>query len=74
MYTIRKKRNQELSNEEKNTTKVILEKQIMIEHTICRLKMYRIMSDIFRNMSRKYNRVSDIVTGQLNYRLMNQYY
>jgi hypothetical protein len=30
----------------------------VIEHTICRLKKYRIMSDIFRNSQRKYNIMS----------------
>ncbi len=40
---------------------------IVIEHVICRLKKYRIMSEIFRNSLRKYDMVSDIV----NYRIMN---
>ena len=34
-----------------------------MEHTISRLKKYRIMSDIFRNKLRKYNKISDIVAG-----------
>jgi hypothetical protein len=32
------------------------------------------MSDIFRNKLRKYNRISDIVTGLINYRIMNQHH
>jgi hypothetical protein len=40
---------------------------------ICRLKKYRIMSDIFRNKLRKYDKVSDIVpAGLVNYRIMSQ--
>jgi len=31
------------------------------------------MSDVFRNRLRKYNRISDIVTGIVNYRMMNHY-
>jgi hypothetical protein len=46
----------------------------VIEHTICRLKKYRIMSDTFRNRLRKYNRISDIVTGLVNYRMMSQHH
>ncbi len=46
-------------------------KRIVIEHTICRLKKYRIMSDIYRNKLRKYNRISDIVSGLINYRIIN---
>ena len=34
------------------------------------MKKYRIMSDIFRNRLRKYNRVSDIVSGLVNYRIL----
>jgi hypothetical protein len=36
-------------------------KRIVIEHTICRIKKYRIMSDVFRNKLKKYNKVLDIV-------------
>jgi hypothetical protein len=35
------------------------------------LKKYRIMSDIFRNKLRKYNRISDIVSALINYRIIN---
>jgi hypothetical protein len=70
----RKKRNQDLSQEEKEYNKIHSRKRIVIEHTICRLKKYRIMSDTFRNRLRKYNRISDIVTGLVNYRTMNQHH
>ena len=49
----RKKRNLELSQEEKDYNKNHSRKRIVIEHAICRLKKYRIMSDIFRNRLRK---------------------
>src|SRR4051794_38182118 len=69
----RKKRNQEggLSMEEKDYNKSHSKKRIVIEHAICRLKKYRILSDVFRNRLRKYNKVSDIVSGLVNYRIMN---
>ena len=67
----RKKKNQELSQEEIEHNKIHSKKRIVIGHTICRLKKYRIMRDIFRNKLRKYNRVSDIVSGLVNYRIMN---
>ena len=71
---IRKKRNLELSQEEKEYNKNHSRKRIIVEHTISRLKKYRIMSDIFRNKLRKYNRMSDIVTGLINYRIINLHY
>ena len=66
----RKKRNLELTQEEIEYNKIHAKKRIVIEHTICRLKKYRILADIFRNKLRKYNKVSDIVSGLINYRIM----
>ncbi|MER5174361.1 MAG: transposase family protein [Candidatus Nitrosocosmicus sp.] len=58
----KKKRNQQdLSIEEKDYNKSHSKSRIVIEHTICRIKKYRMMNDIFRNKLRKYNRISDIV-------------
>jgi hypothetical protein len=68
----KKKRNYELSQEEKEYNRIHSKKRMIVEHTICRLKKYRIMSDIFRNRLRKYDRISDIVAGLINYRIMNQ--
>ncbi len=69
----KKNRNQhEFSQEEKEYNKIHSKKRILIEHTISRLKKYRIMSDIFRNKLRKYNKVLDIVAGLVNYRITNQ--
>jgi hypothetical protein len=69
----RKKGNQEreLSMEEKDYNKTHSKKRIVIEHTICRLKKYKILADIFRNKLKKYDKVSDIVSGLVNYRTMN---
>ena len=68
----KKKKNQELSQEEKDYNKIHATKRIVIEHTICRLKKYRILADVFRNKLRKYDKVSDIVAGLVNYRIMKQ--
>jgi hypothetical protein len=71
----RKKRNQgELSQQEKETNKSHSKRRIVIEHTICRVKKYRIMSDVFRNKLRKYDKISDIVSSLVNYRVMNQHH
>ncbi len=67
----KRKRNQELSPKEKEYNVIHSKKRIIVEHTISRLKKYRIMSDIFRNKLRKYNKVTDIVAGLINYRILN---
>jgi DDE superfamily endonuclease len=66
----KRKRNWILSQEEIDYNKFHSKKRIVIEHTICRLKKYRILSDVFRNKLKKHNKVSDIVTGLINYRIM----
>ena len=68
----RKKRNVDLSTEERCYIKSHSKKRIIIEHTICRLKKYRILADVFRNKLRKHNKVSDIVSGLVNYRIMKK--
>lgn len=69
----KKQRNQELSAEEEKEYNIIhAKKRIVIEHTICRLKKFRIFADIFRNRLNKHNKISDIVSGLVNYRIMKQ--
>ena len=49
----KKKMNQCLSQEEKDCNAIHSKKRITVEHTICRLKKYRIMSDIFQKQIEK---------------------
>ncbi len=68
----KKKNNQkELPQEDKEYNKSHSRKRIVIEHTICRLKKYRIVAEIFRNKLKKHNKASDIVAGLINYKIMN---
>ena len=69
---IRKKRQQHLSQQERERNKSHSKMRIVIDHTICRLKKYRILADVFRNKLRKHNRVSDIIAGLINCRILNQ--
>ena len=69
----RKKRNLEISKEERCYNKDQAKRRIVIEHTICRLKKYRIMSEVFRNRLINYDKISDIVSGLVNYRIVNHY-
>jgi hypothetical protein len=71
----KKQRNQqELPAEEKDYNIFHSKKRIMIEHVICRLKKYRILADVFRNKLRRYDKISDIVSGLINCRIMNTQY
>ncbi len=58
---IKKKRNQDLTLEEKEHNKSHSKKRIVIEHAICRIKKYKIMSDVFRNRLKKYESFRHII-------------
>jgi hypothetical protein len=68
---IKKEKDHELTEVQKEYNRNHSAKRIVIEHAICRIKNYRIMNDVFRNRLRKYNKVSDIVSGLVKYRIMN---
>ena len=68
---IRKKENTLLSNDDvrynnKNHSRL----RIIVEHTICKIKKFGIMGTKFRNRLRRYNNISDIISGLLNFRVM----
>jgi DDE superfamily endonuclease/Helix-turn-helix of DDE superfamily endonuclease len=68
---IRKKKNTLLSNEDIMYNKKHSRLRIIVEHTICKIKKFGIMGTKFRNRLRKYNDVSDIVSGLVNFRVMH---
>ena len=70
----RKKRGQkETPIEEKEYSQSHARERVIIEHTICRIKKYKILAYMFRNKSRKHDRVSDIVSGLVNYRILSSF-
>jgi hypothetical protein len=71
LLPLKKEKDCELTVQQKEHNKNHSQKRIVIEHAICRIKKYRIMNDVFRNRLRKYDRISDIVSGLINYRIMN---
>ncbi len=66
----KKMRGKPLPVEEKEYSRIHARARVVAEHAICRIKKYRIMSEVFRNRLKKYNIVSDIVSGLVNYKIM----
>jgi hypothetical protein len=66
----KKKRNKPMPVEEKEYNRIHARARVVIEHAICKIKKFRIMSDIFRNRLKRYNHISDIVLGLVNYKIM----
>ena len=61
-----------LTEEQKLFNKKLAKARVIVEHTIARLKKYRIMGDEFRNRPRQYDRMSNIVCGLINLRILGK--
>jgi hypothetical protein len=60
----------ELTCEEKAYNLALSKERVVVEHTISRLKKYRVMAQVFRNHLRHYDTVTDIVCGLVNLRIL----
>jgi hypothetical protein len=67
---IRNKRNTLLSNDDKRYNKNHSRLRIIVELMKCKIKKFGIMGTKFRNRLRRYNIISDIISGLLNFRVM----
>jgi len=66
----RKRRKSELSNEENKHNRRHSKLRVIVEHTVSRIKKFGIMDTKFRNKLKRYDHVSDIVSGLVNFRIM----
>ena len=60
----------DLTPEQKAFNKQVSKERVVVEHTISRLKKFRVMADEFRNRLRHYDPMTDIVSGLVNLRIM----
>ena len=58
------------SDEEKKYNRKHSKVRVIVEHTISRIKKFGIMGTKFRNKLGRYDRVSDIVSGLVNFRII----
>ena len=68
---IKKKRNIELTKKEKRYNKRHSRQRVIVEHTICRIKKFGVMGNKYRNRLKRYDIMSDIVSGLVNYRIIH---
>ena len=59
-----------LTPEQRAHNKALSRARAVVEHTISRLKKYRIMGGEFRNRLRHYDDATDIVSGLVNFRIL----
>ncbi len=60
----------ELTCEEKAFNRWLMGERVVVEHTISRLKKFRIMAHEFRNRLKHYDVMTDIVCGLVNLRIL----
>ena len=60
---------QELSAEQKAFNKLLAKERVVVEHTNSRVKKFRIFGDEFKNRLRRYDIMTDIVCGLVNFRI-----
>ena len=65
----KKKKRKELSESQKEWNKIQCSIRIKIEHAIAQIKKFRISRDTFRNKLCRYDAISDIVCGIVNYKI-----
>ena len=68
---VKKKRNIELTKKEKRYNKRHSRQRVIVEHTICRIKKFGIMGNKYRNRLKRYDGISDIVSGLVNYSIIH---
>ena len=59
-----------LTPEQKVFNSQLSKERVVVEHTISRLKKFRMMSDEFRNRLRHYDTMTNIVSGLINLRIL----
>jgi hypothetical protein len=60
---------QELSAEQKAFNKVLAKERVVVEHTNSRVKKFHIFGDEFRNRLKRYDIMTNIVCGLVNFRI-----
>jgi hypothetical protein len=67
---IKKPKGGSLSGAEKKHNKSLSQERVVVEHVIGRMKRFRIMGDEFRNRLRRYDTMTSIVAGLVNFHVM----
>jgi hypothetical protein len=62
-------RGPELSVEQKTFNRALSKERVVVEHTNSRVKKFRIFGDEFRNRLKRYDVMTDIVCGLVNFRI-----
>jgi len=68
---VKKPKKKELTKKQKRQNKKLRKERVIVEHTISRMKKYRIMCEVFRNKLTRYDNMTSIVCGLVNFTTIN---
>ena len=71
LIAIKKPKNKELSKEAKDINKEISRRRITIEHINSKLKVFRILSDRYRNRRKRFGLRMNLIAGLINWMSQN---
>lgn len=71
LIAIKKPKNKELSKEAKGINKEISRRRIIIEHINSKLKVFRILSDRYRNRRKRFGLRMNLMAGLINWMSQN---
>jgi hypothetical protein len=69
---VKKPKKKELTHREKRYNKKQRKARVIVEHTISRMKKFRIMAEEFRNRLTRYDRMTSIVCGLVNFTIQSE--
>lgn len=69
---VKKPKGKELTRKGKQQNKKFRKERVIVEHTLSRMKKFRIMSEEFRNSLIRYNRMTSIVCGLVNFTVQSE--
>ncbi len=65
----KRRKNKPLSKEQKQQNRTLASQRVVVEHTIRRLKVFRILSERYRNRRKRFGLRVNLIAGILNYEL-----
>jgi hypothetical protein len=71
LIAIKKPKNMELSKEAKSINREINRRRITIEHINSKLKVFRILSERYRNRRKRFGLRMNLIAGLINWMIQN---
>ena len=69
---VKKQKGKEFTKKQKRQNKKLRKERVIVEHTISRMKKFRIVGEEFRNKLTRYDRMMSIVGGLVNFTVLSK--